>query len=221
MGGDDDIVELNIRESAEDVSERVVIRVGILDHSTQLHIPNISFPSSWRGKSDGMRLIDTIYRIARKHRYALFITQCTDGFHNYLLGTCGASRTDDDTVEITEETRLVNNGRLAAREFGDGYKSSYEAAVEFDEMVAFGVCPNDVKIVHGRITPLTGIDEGREIHHAWVEMGDFVVETSNGHEERFTKSKFYTLLHATIDHVYSLKEAKARVEESGNFGRWI
>lgn len=220
IGGDNDLIELNIWESSEDVSGRVVIRVGILDHSTQLHIPNISFPSSWRGKGDGMRLIETIYRIARKHQYALFITQCTDGFYNYLSRVCGASRTDHDTVEITGETRLVNNGRLAAHEFVEGYESSYEAAVEFDEMSAFGVFPSDVKIVHGRITPLAGVDKGTEIHHAWVEMGDFVIEALNGQEERYTKSKFYTLLHATADHVYSVKEAKAHFEKSGKFGRW-
>ena len=117
-------------------------------------------------------------------------------------------------------TRLVNNGRLAVREFGDCYKSSYEAANELDELSEFGICPEDVKVVHGGITPLGGIDKGREIHHAWVEMGDCVIETSNGQQERFTKNKFYTLLHATIDHVYSVKEAKAHVERSGKFGRW-
>lgn len=164
-----------------------------------------------------MRLIDTIYRVARKHRYALFVTQCNEGFYNYLLGTCGAVRTDDDSVEITEKTRLINNGRLAAQEFGDGYKSSYEAALEFDEMNVFGV---DIKIVHGRVTPLAGEDQGKEIHHAWVEMGDLVIETSNGPEQRFTKNKFNTQLHAIIDHVYSVKEARAHVEKSSKFGPW-
>jgi hypothetical protein len=130
ISGDMDLIELNILETAEDVSERVVIRVGILDDSTQLHIPNISFPPSWRGNYGGMRLIDAIYQIAKKHRYALFVIQCTEGFYNYLLSTSGASRTDEDTVEITDQTRLVNEGRLAARKFGDGYKSSYDAAVE-------------------------------------------------------------------------------------------
>lgn len=217
VGGNDDLIELNIWEGPDDISGRVVIRVGILDNVTQLHIPNVSFPSSWRGKGDGMRLIDTIYRVARKHRYALFVTQCNEGFYNYLLGTCGAVRTDDDSVEITEKTRLINNGRLAAQEFGDGYKSSYEAALEFDEMNVFGV---DIKIVHGRVTPLAGKDQGKEIHHAWVEMGDLVIETSNGPEQRFTKNKFNTQLHAIIDHVYSVEEARAHVEKSGKFGPW-
>lgn len=220
IGGDDDLIELHVRENAEDVSDRIVIRIGILDDSAQLHIPNISFPPSWRGKGDGMRLIETIYRVARKHRYALFITHCTDGFYSYLLGTCGASRTDEDTVEITKETRLVNNGGLAVREFGDGYKSSYEAAVEFDEMSGFGIYPGDVNIVHGRITLRAAGAEDRVTHHAWIEVGDLVIETSNGRDERFSKEKFYTQLHAVSDHVYSVAEAKENVEKSKTFGPW-
>lgn len=216
LGGSDDLIELEILEDPEAVSWRIVIRIGILDDGTQLQIPNISFPRSWRGKGDGMRLIETVYRVARKHDYTLFITQCTDGFYNYLLGTCGAIQTDGDTVEITDKTRLVNNGGLAARKFKDGYKSSYEAAVEFDEISGFGHLPGEIKIVHGTIT----VADGKELHHAWIEMGDLVFETANGRDEKFPKEKFYAQLHAICDHAYSVAEAKAHVEKNKTFGPW-
>ena len=108
FSGDVDLIELNVKEEEEDISERVIIRVNIKDHSTQLHIPNISFPSSWRGNGDGMKLIDIVYRIARRHDYALFMTFLTEGFYRYLV-SCGAHVTDDDTVEILSKTKLVKS----------------------------------------------------------------------------------------------------------------
>lgn len=103
---DDGLIELLVNEDKEDASGRVIIRMCILDESMQLHIPNISFPLSWRGNGDGMKLIDIVYRTAKRHGYALFLTCLTTGFHSYLVG-CGAHITDGNTVEILDTTRLV------------------------------------------------------------------------------------------------------------------
>jgi hypothetical protein len=102
----DELMELHLQEDEDSISSRLALRLFFIEQTTQVHIPNIGFPDSWRGRRIGMGLIRAIFEVCEEYGYTLFITDMVGSFHRYML-KIGAHRTDEDTVEILPTTRLV------------------------------------------------------------------------------------------------------------------
>jgi hypothetical protein len=102
----DELMELHLQEKEDSISSRIALRLFFIEQTTQVHIPNIAFPDSWRGHRIGMGLIRAILDVCENYGYTLFITDMVGSFHRYMI-SIGAHRTDDDTVEILSTTRLV------------------------------------------------------------------------------------------------------------------
>ena len=102
----------------------------------------------------------------------------------------------------------------------------YEAAVHYilDHVLGVGVKdPNhDLRLVHGEVAgqgPLEGVTYG----HAWIEDGEFVIDTSNGRDLCLPKSVYYRI--GRIDeigntHVYTPEEVRTNVLERTVYGPW-
>ena len=102
----DELLELHLQEDEDSVSTRIALRLFFIESSTQVHIPNIGFPDSWRGRRVGMGLIRALFEVCERYGYSLFITDMVDSFYRYML-SIGAHCTDEDTVEILPTTRLT------------------------------------------------------------------------------------------------------------------
>ena len=102
----DELMELHLQEDEDSISSRIALRIFFIERTTQVHIPNIGFPDSWRGRRIGMGLIRAIFEVCEAYGYALFITDMVGSFHRYMI-SIGAHRTDGDSVEILPTTRLV------------------------------------------------------------------------------------------------------------------
>ena len=79
---------------------------------------------------------------------------------------------------------------------------------------------NEIVIVHGWVTSPEGPNAGRRIHHAWIEIGDGVVETQGGLKEGFPDWRYYKLFAACPNQRYSIAEAKAFMHETGWARPW-
>ncbi len=101
-----EVLELFLQEDEATNSARTALRIVCIKDATQVHIPTIAFPDSWRGKRLGMSLIRDLFVICETFSYSLFITHMVESFHRYMIGI-GAHRTDFETVEILPTTRLV------------------------------------------------------------------------------------------------------------------
>ena len=101
-----ELMELHLKENEDSISSRIALRLFFIEQTTQVHIPNIEFPDSWRGNRIGMGLIRAIFEVCEAYSYALFITDMVGSFHHYMI-SIGAHPTDNDTVEILPTTRLV------------------------------------------------------------------------------------------------------------------
>lgn len=79
----------------------------------------------------------------------------------------------------------------------------------------------DVHIVHGK--PLgQGPIAGERFDHAWVEIGDVVIDPSNEQLLITRRDTYYMTgdIDASLVKRYDLKEAIERAEETGHSGPW-
>jgi hypothetical protein len=95
------------RRNVEDYfkSPGMALRVYFLHNSKQVQIPNIMLPYILRHKGIGLHIISLIHDTCKAFGYRLFIVQMVDSFYNRLLKR-GAEKIDDDSVEITDKTKL-------------------------------------------------------------------------------------------------------------------
>jgi len=103
---DQEMIELIVREEEKSISARIVIRLYFIDN--EIHLSNITIPNAWRGKRIGMNLINDIFSVCRQYDYHLLITDMVESFYDYML-SIGANCIDPDTVQITPDTRLIND----------------------------------------------------------------------------------------------------------------
>src|SRR6266487_7186031 len=92
---------------------------------------------------------------------------------------------------------------------GDCYESSYKNVSDFTQIktvVEGGAddpdmkrfydrlgLKNEVAIVHGWITSPSGSNAGKRVHHAWIEIGDRVIETQGGMREGCPDWQYYKI----------------------------
>lgn len=65
-----------------------------------------------------------------------------------------------------------------------------------------------ISVVHGTVVPSDGIDKGRTIFHAWVEVGDIAVEKPLQKYLHFPLFDFYVNHNATLIRRYSVADAR-------------
>ena len=93
----------------------------------------------------------------------------------------------------------------------------YEAAARF--VIGNARCPG-ILLIHGEVTgqgPIAGIRYG----HAWVEIGDAVIDPSNGRIVWGRKSAYYAIGKITTRVArYSPSEARRLMLENLHYGPW-
>lgn len=102
---DSRIIEIKGKSKAEDQHGFIMLRIVVLDDDRQVLIPNIIKPEPLTERGFGRRLITTVYEVAKSGGYDLFIVDMVPGFHRRML-QWGALRIDDETVQVTDVTRL-------------------------------------------------------------------------------------------------------------------
>lgn len=110
---------------------------------------------------------------------------------------------------------------------GDCYESSFLNAVELrdgklalergekstlskDAYDLLGLDQKLIEIVHGWITP-DGPQSQKRVHHAWIEIGDAVLETQCGLAQARTKAVYYKWYRVYPNQRYTVDEAHAYV----------
>jgi len=95
------------KKSIEDFFKRpgIVLRIYFLHDGKEVQIPNIMIPSSLSHKGIGKKMISIIYDACKLFGYRLYIVQMVESFYNKLLKR-GAVKIDEDSVEITDDTKL-------------------------------------------------------------------------------------------------------------------
>lgn len=78
----------------------------------------------------------------------------------------------------------------------------------------------EISVVHGTVIPPKGIDKGRSIMHAWVEVGADTIESSNGQLKKNVLTDYYEHFNASVVRRYSVTEARALVNKHGRYGAW-
>lgn len=96
-----------------------------------------------------------------------------------------------------------------------------ECARDFTTLMDLGKIPKEtVKVVHGSIIPKVGPCAGKRINHAWVEIGDSVIEASNHNQLRVSREGYYKVLSAEYRKKYTIDEASALLDETQFLGPW-
>lgn len=118
---------------------------------------------------------------------------------------------------------------------GDCYKSSLESAKELQALkdlcetdssaecssvYQYWMLHHEIKIRHGWLTSINGNNAGRRLHHAWIEVGDTVIETQNGQKEKYGKQRYYTHYKAYPNEEYSITDAENLKIEQNKYGAW-
>lgn len=131
----------------------------------------------------------------------------------------------------------MNHESDIPRPYGDCYEASLTNAEELQQIkdtveqsAPNGVClkkiydflelSKSICVVHGTAIPPSGIDEGRTITHAWIEVGDLVVETSNGQKLPIPKTDYYVNHRIVPIKRYSVSEARELANIHGAYKAW-
>lgn len=123
------------------------------------------------------------------------------------------------------------------RPYGDCYQASLESAEELQhikkavenstpEALAFerlyeGLgLSEEIAVVHGTAIPPSGIDKGKTIVHAWVEVGDYAIESSNNQLLRIPRSHYYDNHSISPIKRYTVPEARSLAKKHGSYAAW-
>lgn len=96
---------------------------------------------------------------------------------------------------------------------GDCYQVAGRAAMD-----AMGDVPGFL-VAHGTVVgqgPVSGVQFG----HAWIEIGDTVIDMSNGLNATMQVDAYYALGKITDVSKYTAREAMNLMVETGHFGPW-
>lgn len=103
---------------------------------------------------------------------------------------------------------------MSAKPKGDG--DCYEAAAK---LIMFGELSSSARLVHGNVTgqgPVAGIRFG----HAWVEIGDVVLDHSNGHHIAMSREEYYRIGRIKNPRRYSREYARIFLIHRRHYGPW-
>jgi hypothetical protein len=122
----------------------------------------------------------------------------------------------------------------AERDKGDCYEASLKTAEFLQELKVYCeagatdqaehydllTLSNPIHVVHGTAVAPTGPYVGEQFLHAWVEIGDFAIETSNGQQRRFLRAEFYVDYGISPVIRYSPEQARALAIKHGKYYAW-
>jgi len=79
-----------------------------------------------------------------------------------------------------------------------------------------------VRLCHGLPVGTGKANMGERFDHAWVEVGDLVIDKSNGNDVMVTREFYYRIGRIVPDSVdrYTAREAAMLALESGHYGPW-
>jgi hypothetical protein len=115
---------------------------------------------------------------------------------------------------------------------GDCYQASLENALELQELkrqIESGQLnepaartiyekmslKEDILIRHGWANTVNGRG-----HHAWIEVGDYVIETQGGQRNLDHKDAYYKAFAVYPNETFTVDEAEHLRKEQGKFGAW-
>lgn len=104
--GENDL-ELRVQVGENRNERTLVLRVVVDPSGKVIGIPNIFVPMDLKYQGHGKRIISRILEVANLHDYSLYVIDLVPNFHRRLVAR-GAILIDDETVQITEKTRLVD-----------------------------------------------------------------------------------------------------------------
>jgi hypothetical protein len=93
----------------------------------------------------------------------------------------------------------------------------YEAAAKF--VVAHAACPS-IRLVHGEVIGTGGAVVCIRYGHAWVELGDALIDPSNGRCVVARRRDYYAAGQASALQSYTFKEARQWMLRTRHYGPW-
>lgn len=126
---------------------------------------------------------------------------------------------------------------MTNRSYGDCYQASLEGAEELAEIKRIVEKTPDtdspfkriydhlnlsesIEVVHGEAVPSDGIDKGRTILHAWIEVGNKVIETSNSQKLPFDLKEYYENYGVKPIIRYTVQQARSLANQHGSYCAW-
>lgn len=80
------------------------------------------------------------------------------------------------------------------------------------------------RLIHGHVTPALGPLQGERIGHCWIEIGDQVVDMSNGNDRKMPRDVYYILAGIEggegVDQAYSWKQYSVKLAAFETWGPW-
>ncbi len=110
------------------------------------------------------------------------------------------------------ESSLVNAKEL--QDIKDFYEK--ENKEEFKQTYESYSLKDEIRICHGWVK--TG--SGKRGHHAWIEIGKYVIETQGGQRNRDDKNMYYKAFEVVKNEEYSIEEALKLWEKQSKYGAW-
>lgn len=102
----DDELEVKAQRTDDKNGMTIVLKLRVDHGNRRVGITNIFIPQEFLQNAHGKTIISNIFSVAAEAGYALLLLDVMLGFHR-RLATRGATVIDDDTIQITERTRLT------------------------------------------------------------------------------------------------------------------
>jgi hypothetical protein len=109
-----------------------------------------------------------------------------------------------------EELKIMKDSIEQSMPEGAKYKEIYDG---------LGLSES-IYVVHGTAVPPDGLDKGRTINHAWIEVGSHVIETSNNQRMRISTNDYYVNHGISPIKRYAVTEARDLTNKHGRYGAW-
>lgn len=95
------------------------------------------------------------------------------------------------------------------RPMGDCYKAAYYSVQELESTMKSDESKRQpLYLVHGTVIAPRGLDKGRLLEHAWVELGNNAIEVSLGQQIDVSQKAYYNHFKATLKTKYTPEEEK-------------
>lgn len=75
-------------------------------------------------------------------------------------------------------------------------------------------------LAHGEVTGTKGPHSGKRFGHAWIEIGDFVLDCANGNNSIVPHELYYAIGKCRGITRYTVEEAAKSARTHGHYGPW-